>query len=72
MKRRRRGPTGSPAGAACSGRTSATGASIVEGRICDIYELRTRGSRTKLSMSMMKFATIGQTAKNRRSACVSG
>ena len=36
------------------------------------YAVRTRGSRTKLSMSMMKLARITQTAKTSSSPCVSG
>ena len=72
MKRRRRWPTGAPSGASCTDGNVGGGASIVVGSICDIYALRTRGSRMRFTMSMMKFATIGQTAKNSSSACVSG
>ncbi len=36
------------------------------------YAVLTRGSSTRLSRSMMKLATIGQSAKTSRSACVSG
>ena len=42
------------------------------GVLCDIYEARTRGSRTRFRMSMMKFATITQTANTSRRPWVSG
>ena len=59
----------SPA-ATLSGTTSG-GVSV--GCSCDTSsEARTRGSRTKLSMSMMKFAAITQNANTSSSACVSG